>query len=266
MLEKLEKLKRSLLELQRVLIAYSGGVDSTFLLFVARETLGKENVLAVIAESPTYPVEEVRSAIELAAELDANCLIIRTDEFDDENFLCNSKERCYYCKKELFEKLKMMAHETGFPHLLDGSHYNDLADFRPGSRAKAEFDVRSPLQEVGLTKEEIRQLSKEGGLKSWDKPAMACLASRVPYGRRIDEAVLKMIGEGEKYLRSIGFNQLRVRHHDTIARIEVDQVSLPRIMARGVMDGIVKKFEELGYLYVTLDLKGYRPGSLNEGL
>ncbi len=266
MLEKLEKLKQTLLGLQRVLLAYSGGVDSTFLLFVAREVLGKDNVLAVIAESPTYPVEEVRTAIEQAAELDANCLIIRTDEFDDENFLCNSKDRCYYCKKELFEKLRAMANDKGFAHLLDGSNYNDLTDFRPGSRAKAEFDVKSPLEEVGLTKEEIRQLSQEAGLKSWDKPAQACLASRIPYGRRIDEAVLKMIGEGEKYLRSIGFSQLRVRHHDSIARIEVDREALPRIMARGVMDGIVRKFEDLGYLYVTLDLKGYRPGSLNEGL
>ena len=266
MLEKLKNLKKALLEMKRVLIAYSGGVDSTFLLFVARETLGKENVLAVIAESPTYPVEEVSSAIELAASLDVDCLIIRTEEFSDENFLCNSQERCYYCKKELFEKLKAMGNERGFEHILDGSNYNDLTDFRPGSRAKAEFGVKSPLQEVGLTKDEIRQLSKEAGLKTWDKPSLACLASRIPYGRRIDEAVLRIVGEGEKYLRSIGFNQLRVRHHDTIARIEIDKELIPQVMAQGVMDGIVKKFEQLGYLYVTLDLKGYRSGSMNDGL
>jgi uncharacterized protein len=266
MLEKLENLKRSLLAMKRVLIAFSGGVDSTFLLFVARETLGRDNVLAVIAESPTYPGEEVKAAIKTADALDADLRLIRTEEFSDENFLCNSKERCYYCKKELFEKLKAMANEQGFPHILDGSNYNDLADYRPGSRAKAEFDVKSPLQDVGLTKEEIRMLSKEAGLPTWAKPAMACLASRIPYGRRIDEAVLKMVSEGEKYLRSIGFTQLRVRHHDTIARIEVDKELLPQVMAQSVMDGIVKKFEALGYLYVTLDLKGYRPGSMNDGL
>jgi uncharacterized protein len=264
--EKLDKLKNALLEMKRVVIAYSGGVDSTFLLFVARQTLGRENVLAVIAESPTYPGEEVKAAIKTADALAADLCLIRTEEFSDENFLCNSKERCYYCKKELFEKLKALANERGFEHVLDGSNYDDLTDYRPGSRAKAEFGVRSPLQEVGLTKEDIRLLSKEAGLPTWAKPAMACLASRIPYGRRIDEAVLKMVSEGEKYLRSIGFTQLRVRHHDTIARIEVDKELLPQVMAQNVMDGIVKKFEELGYLYVTLDLKGYRPGSLNDGL
>ena len=158
-----------------------------------------------------------------------------------------------------------MANENDIKFILDGSNVDDLSDYRPGSRAKKEFEVKSPLQEAGLTKTEIRQLSKEAGLKTWDKPSMACLASRIPYGRRIDNEILRMVGEGEKYLRSIGFGQLRVRHHDSIARIEVDRDSVAQLMEQKVMDGIVKKFEELGYIYVTLDLKGYRSGSLNEG-
>jgi uncharacterized protein len=159
----------------------------------------------------------------------------------------------------------MLADEKGIEHVVDGSNFDDLSDYRPGGRAKKELGVRSPLQEAGLTKAEIRELSKEAGLPTWDKPSMACLSSRIPYGTRIDEGILKMVGEGEKYLRSLGFKQLRVRHHKNIARIEVDQAALPEVMERGVMDGIVKKFEELGYVYVTLDLKGYRTGSMNEG-
>ena len=249
-----------------MIVAYSGGVDSTFLLHSAIESLGRENVLAVIAESPTYPVEEIRDAIRIADSLGGKCRIIRTEEFSDENFISNSRERCYYCKKELFSKMKALANENGIEYIVDGSNQDDLNDYRPGSRAKEEFSVRSPLQEAELTKEEIRQFSKEAGLPTWDKPSMACLASRIPYGTRIDEAILKMVGEGEKHLRSLGFGQLRVRHHDKIARIEVDRESASRIMEQKIMDNIVNKFEELGYVYVTLDLKGYRSGSMNEDL
>jgi uncharacterized protein len=248
----------------KVLTAFSGGADSTFLLYTAKQVLGGENVLAVIAESPTYPVEEIEDAIRVADSLGVKCRIIRTEEFSDENFVANSRERCYYCKKELFAKMKVLAGENGIPIVIDGSNFDDLSDHRPGSRAREEFGVRSPLQEAGLTKEEIRQLSKEDGLSTWDKPSMACLASRIPYGTRIDEAILLMVGAGEKFLKSLGFGQLRVRHHDKIARIEVDKESLPKVMEKGIMDSIIKKFEELGYIYVTLDLKGYRPGSMNE--
>ncbi len=262
--EKLEKLQNSLRDFKRVLIAYSGGVDSTFLLHISKEILGRENVLAVIAESPTYPVEEVENAIKIADSLGVKCRIIRTEEFSDENFVSNPRERCYYCKKELFEKMRTLANENGIKTIVDGSNADDVNDYRPGSRAKEEFGIRSPLLEADLTKDEIRRLSKEAGLPTWNKPSMACLASRIPYGTRIDEVVLKMVGEGEKFLKSLGFEQLRVRHHASIARIEVDPESLPRVMEQRLMDSIVKKFEELGYVYVTLDLKGYRPGSMNE--
>jgi uncharacterized protein len=263
-LDKAQKLQNILREMKRVLLAFSGGVDSTYMLYAAREALGKEHVLAVIAESPTYPVEEVEDAIRVADSLGVKCRIIRTEEFSDENFVANSRERCYYCKKELFEKMKMLANENGVETIIDGSNADDVNDYRPGSRAKDEFGVRSPLLEADLTKEDIRQLSKEAGLPTWDKPSMACLASRIPYGTRIDEGVLGIVKEAEKYLRSLGFKQLRVRHHDCIARIEVDRESAGKIMEKGMMDSIVKKFEDLGYVYVTLDLKGYRPGSMNE--
>jgi len=259
----LGRLQNLLKEMDKVLIAYSGGVDSTFLLKVARDTLD-DNVLAVIAESPTYPSAEVHQAKELCDRLGVKCQIIQTDEFSNEDFVSNPKERCYYCKRELFSKLLQIAKEHNIPYVLDGSNYDDKSDYRPGTRAKEELGVRSPLLELGFTKQNIRDLSRELNLPTWDKPSFACLASRIPYGTRITTDILKRIEEGENYLRSLGFNQLRVRHHGNIVRIEVEKDSAGDVMQR--MDQVSDKFEELGYTYVTLDLKGYRSGSMNEGV
>lgn len=262
---KLEKLQNLLKDMKSVLIAFSGGVDSTFLLKVAKDTLG-DNVLAVIAESPTYPESEVRFANAMCETFGVKRRVIETDEFSDENFVTNPKERCYFCKKELFSKLQDIAKKNNIPYVLDGSNYDDKFDYRPGMKAKKELGIRSPLLELGFTKQDIRDHSKELGLPTWDKPSYACLASRIPYGTRITQEILAKVGEGEKFLTLLGFKQLRVRHHGPIVRIEVDKQSVGRIMQDGLMDKISRKFEELGYTYVTLDLKGYRTGSMNEGL
>ncbi|MEA3492976.1 MAG: ATP-dependent sacrificial sulfur transferase LarE [Candidatus Margulisiibacteriota bacterium] len=258
----LSKLNNYLSDLKKVLIAFSGGVDSTFLLAAAIKAVGKENILAVIAESPTYPSDEVARAEKLCKEFGVRCKLIHTDEFSDEDFVKNPKERCYYCKKELFSRLNDIAKENGIDHVLDGSNFDDKSDYRPGTQAKCELGVKSPLQGLGFTKQKIRDTSKEWGLPTWDKPSYACLASRIPYGTRITKDILKRVEEGERYLRSIGFKQLRVRHHDAIVRIELED----RVLAAELMDEIAEKFEKLGYTYVTLDLKGYRTGSMNESL
>jgi pyridinium-3,5-biscarboxylic acid mononucleotide sulfurtransferase len=258
----LSKLLHNLCDLKKVLIAFSGGVDSTFLLAAAIKAIGKEQILAVIAESPTYPSDEVAWAEKLCKDFGVKYKIIQTDEFSDENFVKNPKERCYYCKKELFSRLNDIAKESGIDHVLDGSNFDDKSDYRPGTQAKCELGVKSPLLDLAFTKEDIRKYSKDWNLPTWDKPSYACLASRIPYGTKITEDILKRVEEGEKYLRSLGFKQLRVRHHDTIVRIELDN----RVLAMQLMDEIAKKFEKLGYIYVTLDLKGYRTGSMNEVL
>lgn len=264
-MSELAELKELLLSLNSVLIAYSGGVDSTFLLKVAQDTLGG-NVLAVIGESETFPQSEVRMAVAQCETMGVRRRVIKTEEFLNPRFVANDKERCYYCKSELFSKCWEIAGQQGIPYVLDGSNADDQADYRPGKRACSEQKVRSPLQELGFTKEEIRKYSKELGLPTWDKPAMACLSSRIPYGTKITEEILRMVGDGEGYLRGLGFRELRVRHHGTIARIELGKKEMQLLWQEGLMDQIARKFEELGYLYVTVDLKGYRTGSMNEML
>ena len=262
---KLEILKEILREIKSALIAYSGGVDSTFLLKVARDTLGSD-VLAVTADSPTYPSQEIQEAKALAKKLSVRHLTIETEEFADSNFVSNPPDRCYYCKKELFSKLRKIARENHLNHILDGSNLDDEKDFRPGMRAAREFGVRSPLREAGFTKEDIRQLSKELDLATWNKPALACLASRFPYGKPLTKQNLGRVGKAEKLLRDMGIGQIRVRHHGHIARIEVPRREINRFLSDSFRKKLVDKLKEFGYTYVTLDLEGYRTGSMNEVL
>jgi uncharacterized protein len=260
---KYEDLKDHLESMGRVLVAFSGGVDSTFLLKVASDVLG-DNVLAVIASSETYPEREQKEALRLAEDLKVRYKLIRTKELDDPEFRDNPPERCYFCKKELFSRLKEIAAGENIPHVCDGSNFEDTFDFRPGTKAAAELGVHSPLKEAGLDKSEIRILSKKLGLPTWDKPAMACLSSRFPYFTRIEKESLRQIDAAEEFLKSKGFTQLRVRHHDRIARIEIPPQDFPRIVEEGMRNAIVENLKKLGYLYVTIDLAGYRTGSMNE--
>ena len=262
---RLEILKEILREMKSALIAYSGGVDSTFLLKIARDTLGSD-VLAVTADSPTYPSGEIQEARALAKKLSVRHLTIETEEFADSNFVSNPPDRCYYCKKELFSKLRKIARENHLNHILDGSNLDDEKDFRPGMRAAREFGVRSPLREAGFTKEDIRQLSKGLDLATWNKPALACLASRFPYGKPLTKEDLGRVGKAEKLLRDMGIGQIRVRHHGHIARIEVPRGEINRFLSDSFRKKLVDKLKELGYTYVTLDLEGYRTGSMNEVL
>lgn len=262
---KYEKLKAKLKKMGKVLVAYSGGVDSAFLLKVAHDLL-RENVLAVVAASETYSEREKKEALRLAKEMKIPHRVIHTRELKDPDFFHNPPQRCYFCKKELFSKLKKIAEAEGIPYILDGSNYEDRDDYRPGLKALKELDIHSPLKDVGLVKDEIRQLSRMLGLSTWNKPSMACLASRFPYYTEIDLKSLKQIDQAEEYLRKLGFSQFRVRHHNRIARIEISPDEFPKIIKKGTRENIVENFKKFGYVYVTLDIKGYRTGSMNEPL
>jgi uncharacterized protein len=220
MKQKLEKLKGILREMGSVLIAYSGGSDSSFLLKVAKDTLG-EKVAAATAFSPTYPEEEAKEAKKIAKELGAKHIFVQTEELEDPNFVSNSPRRCYYCKKKLFSSLKELAREKGLRQVVDGSNFDDTGDFRPGMEAARELEIRSPLKEAGLGKAEIRCLSREMGLATWNKPSLACLSSRFPYGIRINRKDLVRVDKAERFLKSLGICQVRVRHYAETARVEV---------------------------------------------
>ncbi len=263
--EKFRRLKEILSPLGSVLVAYSGGVDSTFLLKLCQDTL-EGKVLAVTANSPTYPSAELAKTVEVAKSLSVRHRLIETKELENPNFVANSPDRCYHCKLELFGRLKQIAQEEEIRNIVDGSNYDDLKDFRPGRRAAAELGVRHPLQEAQLTKDEIRALSKEMGLPTWDKPSLACLASRFPYGTPITKQSLLVVEEAEAFLHSLGIGQLRLRHYDKTARIEVEPQEMHLLLQESNRKRIVARLRELGYRYVTLDLAGYRSGSMNEGL
>ena len=264
--EKLENLKKMISEMGHVLIAFSGGVDSTFLLKVCVDVLGRENVIAVTASSPTYQMDEMEEAKKIAQFFGVKHVIIHTNEMGNEKFLSNTVERCYFCKKELFSKLKEIAAEHGIKHVLDASNADDSLDYRPGMKAARELGIKSPLLEAGITKEEIRKFSKEMGLPTATKPSQSCLASRFPYGEKITEEKLKMVAEAEKFLKELGFKVVRVRHHGNIARIEVDKNEMVRLMEERIRKKIYERLKEIGYTWVCLDLMGYRSGSMNEAI
>jgi uncharacterized protein len=261
---KYERLKAALRSLPRAVVAYSGGVDSTLVARVARDVLGAENVLAVIAVSGSFGEDEQRSAIETLSEIGVSYLKIETGEVDDPRYAANPANRCYFCKEHVYGALVDVARAQGFEVVVDGFNADDTGDFRPGRKAGRELGVRSPLCEAGLTKDEIRELARHLGLSNCSKPAMACLSSRVEYGIPITVQILNQVDRAEQALRRLGFDDLRVRHHDNVARIEVDPMAIDRALAHRAE--IIEAVKATGYVYVTLDLEGLRHGSMNEGL
>jgi uncharacterized protein len=263
---KYQRLRAILEEMGDVAVGYSGGVDSTLLLKVAREVLGSRS-LAVIGRSETYPTREFEEAVRLAGTIGARYLVVTTEETDNLKFQENPPDRCYFCKTELFSKLAQIAREQGIRNIADGTIVDDMGDFRPGMRAKSEKQVRSPLLEASFSKNDVRELSRHLGLPTWDKPAFACLSSRFPYGTGITRENLTRVDRAETLLRDEGFRFFRVRFHDErTARIEVGPQEIGRLLDDALRERIVSRLKELGFIYVTLDLQGYRTGSMNEAL
>ena len=264
MIDKERALCDTLSSLGSVVVAYSGGADSAYLAFIAHRTLG-DRAVAVTADSPSYPERHRQLAIQIARDFGLRHQIIQTSELERPEYRANPSNRCYYCKHELYTHLSRIAAGRGAV-IVDGNNADDRGDYRPGRQAAREFGVRSPLDEVDLSKEEIRALSRQAGLPTWNEPASACLSSRIPYHTEVTDEKLRIIERAEQALRELGFRVFRVRHHDDLARIEIARAEMPRALDPDVSAAIVRALKEAGYRYVSLDLQGYRTGSLNEGL
>ena len=264
MIDKERALCDTLASLGSVIVAYSGGADSAYLAFIAHRTLG-DRAVAVTADSPSYPERHRQLAIQVARDFGLRHEIIQTSELERPEYRANPSNRCYYCKHELYTHLSRIAAGRGAV-IVDGNNADDRGDYRPGRQAAREFGVRSPLDEVDLSKEEIRALSRQAGLPTWNEPASACLSSRIPYHTEVTDEKLRTIERAEQALRALGFRVFRVRHHDDLARIEIARDEMPRALDPDMSAAIVRALKEAGYRYVSLDLQGYRTGSLNEGL